>query len=94
MVYTIILSGDSMKKGILIVLVLLTVVSLTLGGMKVAKYLDDKKKENHKDDIQEVIEKIKEVEAEIKEKKKEEKKAEVKEVEKWQKNVDQIQSYL
>ena len=89
-----------MKKGILIVLVLLTVVSLTLGGMKVAKYLDDKKKENHKDDIQEVIEKIKEVEAEIKEKKeeveklKEEKKAEVKEVEKWQKNVDQIQSYL
>ena len=89
-----------MKKVILIVLVLLTVVSLTLGGMKVAKYLDDKKKENHKDDIQEVIEKIKEVEAEIKEKKeevekvKEEKKAEVKEVEKWQKNVDQIQSYL
>lgn len=89
-----------MRKIVLIVLVLAAAVSLVLGGIKIANYLGDKKKENHKDDILEVENKIKKVEEEIKTKKeevekvKEEKKDEVKEVESWQAKVDQIQSYL
>ena len=89
-----------MKKFILIILIVLSAVSLVFGGLKVKEYYDDKKKENHKDDITELENKIKEVEVKVEEKKDElekekaVKEAELKEVELWQKKVDTMASYL
>jgi peptidoglycan hydrolase CwlO-like protein len=97
--YTKIYIGDNMKKLVLFLLLIISISSLVLAGIKVVEY-NDIKTGTTEDEISLIENEIKEVEEEITEKEKElnnikeSKKEELEEIDKWQKMVDQIKSYM
>ena len=89
-----------MKRVIIIFLLIASITSLSIGIIKVKAYYDDKKNLTDRKAIIEIENKINEKKKELDNKKEElekeknTKKEELNEVEKWQKKVEQIVSYL
>ena len=97
--YTKILSGDNMKKIVLIVLIIVAVISLTIAGLKIKDY-NEIKTGTTDEEIREVEKQITEVDQDVEKKRqeleelKESKKDQIEEIEKWQEKTNQIRSYI
>ena len=89
-----------MKKVILFLTIIVTITAVTFAVLEVSNYYNKKKKIDNNTMIQEIEDKIKEVENTIKEKEeqenkvKEEKKDKIEELEKWQKKVKEMEENL
>lgn len=89
-----------MKKIVLLLTLIATIAAVTFAVLEVTKYYDKKNKIDNNTIVQEVEEKIKEVENTIKEKKEEEKKIieekkdKIEELESWEKKVKEMAENL